>query len=89
MKALLIKKCSDHLMWYSGLVGCLVPFRFSDSEGYWSREVAGHLNVVWHKDAEKVEVPDGTPMYCKWQKPATAREVVTPMLEKLKQRLGL
>lgn len=89
MKALLIKQCNDHLMWYSKLVGHLVPFMFSDAQGYWSKEPAGYTNIVKHAHAEIVDVPDGTPMYCKWQPPLTARDVVTPMLEKLKQRLGL
>lgn len=88
MKALLIKQCKDHLMWYSKLVGCLVPYRTSDRDGYWSREPAGHSNVVWHRDAEPVEVPDGTPMYCRYQKPPTAAEVTAPLLKALQDRHG-
>ena len=55
MKRLLINKCSDPQMWYAGLVGKLVPLLWEDSAGYWSREPAGHTNIVRREDAQVVD----------------------------------
>lgn len=55
MKELLIKKCSDPQLWYAELVGQKVELLREDSEGYWSREPAGYLNVVRREDAEVVD----------------------------------
>lgn len=54
MKKLLIKKCSDPQFWYAGLVGKQVELLREDSEGYWSREPAGHTNIVRREDAEVI-----------------------------------
>jgi hypothetical protein len=54
MKKIFIKKCSDAMLWYAGLVGQTLEYVREDSEGYWSREPAGYLNVVRRKDAEVV-----------------------------------
>lgn len=54
MKKLLIKKCSDPQLWYAELVGQKVELLREDSEGYWSREPAGYLNVVRREDAEVI-----------------------------------
>lgn len=55
MKKLKIINCSDPLMWYRDKVGQTVPFLFSISEGYVSREDAGSTNIVLLDDAEIVE----------------------------------
>lgn len=60
MKMLRITKCSDSLMWYSRLVGDLVPYCGQWPEAFKSLEPAGFLNRVEFEDAEIVEVlPDG------------------------------
>lgn len=60
MKALLITDCHDSLMWYSDIIGQVVPYvRQYDDEGYYmSREPAGFINIVYFKDAITIEVPD-------------------------------
>lgn len=51
MKQLRITGCSDRLMWYSGLVGELVPFLREEPDVYLSREPAGFVNIVRKADA--------------------------------------
>lgn len=56
-KGLLIRKCSDSLRWYSGLVGQVVEFRGYVGNGeYRSRQLDGYTNFVLCEDAEVVEV---------------------------------
>ena len=55
MSRLLIKKCSDTMMWYRDKVGQTVPYEGEWPEGYKSREDAGYLNIVRFEDAEVVE----------------------------------
>jgi hypothetical protein len=43
-------------MWYSGLVGKLVPLIREEADLYMAREPAGYANIVWLGDAEIVEV---------------------------------
>lgn len=49
---LLIKKCSDSMLWYRDLVGQTVPMIKEVDEGYLSREPAGYTNIVRREDAE-------------------------------------
>ncbi len=53
---LLITKCEDSLMWYSHLVGQVVPlFRDLPAEKCWmSFEPAGYKNIIKHTDATPV-----------------------------------
>lgn len=51
---LLIKKCSDSMLWYRDLVGQTVPMIKEVDEGYLSREPAGYTNIVRREDAEVV-----------------------------------
>lgn len=61
MQMLRIIKAKDHLMWYAGLIGSLVPYCGKWPEAYKSREPAGCLNRVEFEDAEVVDLlPDGT-----------------------------
>jgi len=61
MLMLRIVKSKDHLMWYAGLVGSLVPYCGKWPEAYKSLEPAGYLNRVEFDDAEIVDLlPDGT-----------------------------
>lgn len=55
MKQLRITGCSDRLMWYSSLVGELVPFLREERDAYLSREPAGYVNIVRKADACIVE----------------------------------
>lgn len=55
MKQLRITGCNDRLMWYSGLVGELVPFLREERDAYLSREPAGYVNIVRKADACIVE----------------------------------
>ena len=50
-----INRCSDPHLWYAGKVGWLVPFVCSGIAEWWSREDAGHLNIVRLDDADLVE----------------------------------
>ena len=58
MKMLLIKACSDELMWYRDKVGQYVPYVRVYEDCYMSREPAGYLNIVKLQDAEVVELAD-------------------------------
>lgn len=51
---LLIVRCRDPLMWYSGMVGRCVPYLGEWPDGYKSREPAGFLNIVKKDDAVRV-----------------------------------
>ena len=51
---LLIKKCSDSMLWYRDLVGQTVPMIKEVDEGYLSREPAGYTNIVRREDAEVI-----------------------------------
>lgn len=53
-RALRIIRCSDPMMWYSGLVGKLVPLLRIDADTYLSVEPDGYTNIVWRQDAEVV-----------------------------------
>lgn len=54
MKQLRIIQCSDPQMWYAELVGQTVPYLREDADGFWSREPAGHTNIVKREDAQVV-----------------------------------
>lgn len=56
VEVLLIKKCSDSMLWYAGLVGEHVPFIRRERDCYISREPAGYTNIVWLEDAEVVRL---------------------------------
>lgn len=56
VKMLHIERCSDPLMWYAGMVGTDVVFVKEDDDYYWSREEAGHINIVHKRDATIIEV---------------------------------
>jgi hypothetical protein len=61
MHMLRITQCRDPLMWYSGLIGELVPFCGQWREAYKSLEPSGFLNRVEFADAEIVTLnADGT-----------------------------
>lgn len=65
MKKLLVMKCDDSLMWYSGLVGHVVPYEggWSDTPSVFkSRERAGYVNIVKKADAMVIE-EDGAQHY--------------------------
>ncbi len=54
---LLIERCRDPAMWYSGLVGQLVDNLGMYPEGDWkSREPDGHTNIIKAGDARPVVV---------------------------------
>ena len=53
-RKLLITGCSDPLMWYANMVGQVVTLLGVDDECYWSREPAGHRNIVKLSDARIV-----------------------------------
>lgn len=57
IEVLLIKKCSDSMLWYAGLVGEYVPFIRRERDCYISREPAGYTNIVRLEDAEVVQLP--------------------------------
>jgi len=54
-RSLKILKCSDSLMWYSKLVGQVVPYVREYDDCYMSREPAGYLNIVKLEDAEIID----------------------------------
>ena len=62
MLELLITRCSDPMMWYSGKVGERVPLQRIEEGAYWSREDAGPINRVEPSDAvvvaESASVPE-------------------------------
>ena len=47
-------------MWYSDLIGQLVPLIREIDEGWLSREPAGYTNIIKRGDARVVEVNSGT-----------------------------
>lgn len=51
-----INRCSDPHLWYASKIGGLVPYVRTGIAEWWSREDAGHLNVVRLDDADLVEV---------------------------------
>ena len=59
MKMIKITQCRDNSMWYSKLVGTLVPFLGAWTEGFKSREcksVGGYLNIIKFEDGVVVDV---------------------------------
>lgn len=58
MKAILIKQCSDSLMWYRGHVGKVVEYVREDSDTFWSREPEGYANIILKRDAVLIEVTE-------------------------------
>ena len=58
MKAILIKQCSDSLMWYRGHVGKVVEYVREDSDTFWSREPEGYANIILKQDAVLIEVTE-------------------------------
>lgn len=60
MKKLLIKRCSDALMWYAGHVGEFVPYCGQEDTIYWSRDNGGFTNIVKKEDAIIVSFPEPT-----------------------------
>ena len=59
MRALRIVSCSDSMMWYSHLVGELVPLLAVEKVEYKSREPAGYVNFVKLCDGKVEEVDEG------------------------------
>lgn len=60
-KELLIHKCSDPMMWYSGMVGQRVPYlgEWRDTpDVFKSCEPAGYVNIVKKTDATVVDSED-------------------------------
>lgn len=55
MKMIKIEQCRDPMLWYSKLVGNLVPYVGEVDDIYWSREPAGYKNLVYKTDACIVE----------------------------------
>ena len=53
-RKLLITGCTDPLMWYANMIGSVVPLLGVDDDCYWSREPAGHKNIVKMSDARIV-----------------------------------
>lgn len=54
-------KCDDFMMWYSGLVGHVVPYlgEWRDTPTVFkSRERAGYVNIVKKSDAVVIEEDD-------------------------------
>lgn len=63
-KELLIHRCPDPHMWYSGMVGQRVPYlgEWRDTpDVYKSREPAGYVNIVKKADATIVDSEDLNP----------------------------
>lgn len=58
MKYLRIIRCSDSLMWYSGMEGRVVPLVREYPDCYMSREPDGFANIVRKEDAEVIEESD-------------------------------
>lgn len=56
-KALLIKSCSDPMLWYADKIGQCVPFLGVWREAYKSREPKGYINIVNFQDAEIIDEP--------------------------------
>ncbi|EKT4458364.1 hypothetical protein QEL94_004336 [Pseudomonas putida] len=56
MRKLKIVGCTDPMMWYAGLVGQVVSLVREEADCYWSREPAGHINIVRKSDARAVWV---------------------------------
>ncbi len=54
MKKILITRCSDRHLWYSGLVGQYVPLLREYDDCYMSREPAGFANIVRKEDGQLV-----------------------------------
>lgn len=59
MKYLLINKCSASDLWYSALVGTLVPYCGFDNTGYFSRSQEGKSEHIVYDDAELVIMTGG------------------------------
>ena len=53
-RQLKIIACSDSLLWYSDLVGQIVPLLREYDDCYMSREPSGFANIVKKQDAEIV-----------------------------------
>lgn len=88
MKALLIKKCSDHFLWYSAFVGRLVPFLKEYDDCYMSREPEGFANIVRLSDASIVDIEgeNQVEFYYKDEESQNLRCLLTTIWEK--RRLG-
>jgi len=55
MRALLIVSCVDGRKWYSGLVGCVVPYGGDEGNEYRSREPEGYINYIAKNECVVVE----------------------------------
>lgn len=57
INVLRIKQCSDSMRWYRNMVGQHVPhLGWNATDGFSSRERAGHLNFILTQDAEPTHV---------------------------------
>lgn len=56
IKAILIKQCSDSLMWYRDMVGKVVVYEREYDDCYMSREPAGYINKILKQDANIIYV---------------------------------
>jgi hypothetical protein len=67
MKALLIKSCSNSVMWYHNHIGKVVPLLkvYEKTNEYLSREPEGYSNIVLMNDAEVVDVSSSSILYLK------------------------
>lgn len=64
-KTILITSCPDKMMWYAKFVGCEVPYHHEKPEEdiIWSREPAGHTNIVKRSDCRIIEHRAPVPCY--------------------------
>lgn len=51
----IIRKCSDPLMWYRDEIGRSFPLEGQCHEGYLTREPAGYINIVRFADGDVVK----------------------------------
>ena len=56
MKALLILKVTDKRMWYSRLVGQVVPLLAEEEDCFLTKEESGLVNIVLKSDCEVIDV---------------------------------
>jgi len=56
IKAIIIKQCSDSLMWYRDMVGKVVVYEREYDDCYMSREPAGYINKILKQDATIIDV---------------------------------
>lgn len=49
-----ITKCSDSMMWYSGMVGETISYLREIPEGFLSWEPSGYVNIILKGDVEVI-----------------------------------